>query len=84
MSSYSKVKRFLAGAVCPRCETGDVIVVYSRDERDFRECVECGFLDEMHFAPQTRELDTRISDAAAAQDDEQVVKIMPFPPDRGD
>lgn len=82
MSNYSTVKRFLAGAVCPRCEAGDAIVVYSRDERDFRECVECGFLDEMHFAPQARELDTRVSEAEADNSDEQVVKIMPFPTDR--
>ena len=82
MSTYSTIKRFLAGAVCPRCEAADAIVVYSRDERDFRECVECGFVDEMHFAPQAHELDTRISEVAAEKSDEQVVKIMPFPSDR--
>ena len=82
MSTYSAIKRFLAGAVCPRCEAADAIVVYSREERDFRECVECGFVDEMHFAPQAREPDTRISDQAIKTDDEQVVKIVSLPSGR--
>ena len=81
MSTYSKTKRFLAGAICPRCEATDAIVVYSRDERDFRECVDCGFIDEMHFAPQARELDTRVSDTADNGPTEQVVKILSFPSD---
>ncbi|WP_041521991.1 YheV family putative zinc ribbon protein [Gilvimarinus agarilyticus] len=79
MSTYSTTKRFLAGAICPRCEAADAIVVYSRDERDFRECVDCGFIDEMHFAPQAQELDTRVSESAEDTSDEQVVKILSFP-----
>lgn len=82
MSTYSSIKRFLAGAICPRCEATDTIMVYSREERDFRECAECGFLDEMHFTPQAKDVDTRVSDTTANKTEEQVVKIMPSPADK--
>jgi uncharacterized metal-binding protein (TIGR02443 family) len=82
MSTYSSIKRFLAGAICPRCEATDTIMVYSREQRDFRECAECGFLDEMHFAPQAQEVDTRVSESSPPKDEEQVVKIIAFPGDK--
>lgn len=71
------VKRFIAGAVCPRCSAMDTIRTYRRDEKDFRECVACDFVDEMRFVPQTRELDTRVNlspELKTAQT--QVVKIL--------
>lgn len=37
-------RRFIAGAVCPRCGAMDTIVVDS--STDCRECVECGFSDQ--------------------------------------
>lgn len=54
-------KRFIAGAVCPRCSQMDKLVMYKEDEKDFRECVSCGFKDEMHFQQQHRELETRVN-----------------------
>jgi len=59
--AFSQTKRFLAGAVCPRCSAQDRIQVYSTDGRDFRECVSCGFKDEMHIAGVNRELETRVN-----------------------
>jgi len=41
MSSFTASRRFIAGAVCPRCSAMDTIVV-DRDS-DLRECVSCGF-----------------------------------------
>jgi uncharacterized metal-binding protein (TIGR02443 family) len=38
-------KRFIAGAVCPRCAAQDRVVVFPEGERQRRECVECGFTD---------------------------------------
>lgn len=54
-------KRFIAGAVCPRCKATDRIVMYRIDDLDYRECVECGFRDEMRFKPGVREIQTRVN-----------------------
>ncbi len=49
-------RRFIAGAVCPRCGAQDKIVVDT--ETDTRECVSCGFSDlrpqESPVEPATR------------------------------
>ena len=37
-------RRFIAGAVCPRCGEMDKLVVDS--ETDQRECVRCGYRDQ--------------------------------------
>ena len=48
-----KTKRFIAGAVCPSCGTMDSVRMFrSETERDYRECVECGFSDEMEVNPR--------------------------------
>lgn len=54
-------KRFIAGAICPRCSEMDKLVMYKEDSKDFRECVSCGFHDEMRFKQNSRELDTRVN-----------------------
>jgi uncharacterized metal-binding protein (TIGR02443 family) len=76
--AYSEKRRFIAGAVCPKCSTMDTLVVYRLEERDYRECVSCGFREEMHFKPQVRELDTRVNTSADEKREQvQVVKILP-------
>lgn len=55
------VKRFIAGAVCPKCGQMDKLVTYKQDERQFRECVNCGFSDEMRVNYVGRELETRVN-----------------------
>jgi uncharacterized metal-binding protein (TIGR02443 family) len=37
------VRRFIAGAVCPRCQAVDKIRVFSRGEVLWQDCVNCGF-----------------------------------------
>ena len=54
-------RRFIAGAVCPRCSEMDKIVMYREGDTDFRECVSCGYKDEMRFQQQVRELGTRVN-----------------------
>lgn len=57
------VKRFISGAVCPRCGSQDSIRA-ERDEKQramHRECVECEFTDMLYDAPKT-ELPTRVSE----------------------
>ncbi|MGK2914910.1 MAG: YheV family putative zinc ribbon protein [Porticoccaceae bacterium] len=44
----STVKRFVAGAVCPRCSASDRIRVYRENDRLFQDCIACGFRAEMN------------------------------------
>ena len=65
MSPPGSRRRFIAGAVCPRCAAMDKIVVDLDTDR--RECVSCGFSEERPGdggGPQ-QELPTRVSRAAA-------------------
>jgi len=75
----SKIKkRFIAGAVCPRCSSMDKLVMYKQDEKEFRECVSCGFKDEMRFKQQSRELETRVNvPEKIKQSETQVLTLDP-------
>ncbi len=76
---YSNKRRFVAGAVCPRCSEMDKLVVYSENGKDYRECVACGYKDEMHFKPVARELETRVNQSEEEKRDAiQVINILPF------
>lgn len=60
----NKNRRFIAGAVCPRCGAMDKIVVDM--ETDQRECVACGFSESRPEAPPpSEEIRTRVNRAAA-------------------
>lgn len=39
----------------------DKLMMYKEEGKDFRECVSCGFKDEMRFKQQARELETRVN-----------------------
>lgn len=82
--AYSTTRRFVAGAVCPRCSEMDKLVVYNDAGKDYRECVACGYKEEMHFKPVARELETRVNQTEADKKDAvQVINILPFEkPDR--
>lgn len=56
-------RRFIAGAVCPRCSAMDKIAVDL--ELDQRFCVSCGFTEARPKNPTAEELSTRVSRAAA-------------------
>lgn len=71
-------KRFVAGAVCPRCGLMDKIVIYRSDNKEYRECVSCDFKDEMIFKPAVRELETRVNKTEQEKRAEtQVIKFVP-------
>lgn len=77
-------RRFIAGAVCPRCGEMDKIVVDS--ETDERECVNCGYTDKRPTHAQT-ELRTRVNRPARRVDaEEQAVTLVmpPAQPDKSD
>jgi uncharacterized metal-binding protein (TIGR02443 family) len=76
--AYSTKRRFVAGAVCPRCSEMDKLVVYNEEGKDYRECVACGYKEEMHFKPVARELETRVNQSEVEKRDAvQVITILP-------
>jgi uncharacterized metal-binding protein (TIGR02443 family) len=75
--AYSTKRRFMAGAVCPRCSTMDSIVVYNLDGKDFRECVNCDFKEEMRLNIATSELETRVNHNENHENHVQVITILP-------
>lgn len=79
-------KRFIAGAVCPRCAEMDKIMMYITDDGQFRECVACGFTDhqpdEAVPAGTSAELQTRVN-TRANQDDHTVKQVVFFKSDPG-
>lgn len=77
------VKRFIAGAVCPRCAQMDRILMYTVDGVQHRECVNCGFSDQMRFVNSPRELETRVNRTAEERAD-AVRPVRLFDPDKSD
>lgn len=51
MSDEAPKRRFIAGAVCPRCAALDRIVSWEADGRQYRACVECDFEDSQPLDP---------------------------------
>ncbi len=76
---YSVKRRFMAGAVCPRCSKMDTIQVYNLDGKDFRECVECGFKEEMRLNIAPSELETRVNHQDDEPEQVQVINIISDP-----
>lgn len=36
-------KRFIAGAKCPKCEALDRVVMFTENDHEWIECIECGY-----------------------------------------
>jgi len=66
--TFSSKKRFLAGVVCPQCSQMDKIQVYNQDGIDFRECISCGFKDQIRVASAPHELKTRVNQNSAPEE----------------
>ena len=81
-SAKHSPKRFIAGAVCPRCAEMDKLVMYTNDqEQQVRECVRCGYQDVMTDnspeEPGTRVNQPRPGEKPLAHEDEvQIVNIL--------
>lgn len=56
------VKRFISGAVCPKCGSQDSIRAERFDAQKVmkRDCIECGFEDAIYDADPT-EIQTRVT-----------------------
>ena len=75
--AFSTKKQFIAGVVCPKCSKMDKIVAYSKDGTDYRECVSCGFLDEIRVSSSPNELITRVTKGMRSKSEPiQTVKIL--------
>lgn len=72
-------KRFIAGAVCPRCAAMDRLMMYTDDTGvQHRECVSCGFADTQgNPDPSTAELETRVN-TRDNKDDHTVKQVVFF------
>jgi uncharacterized metal-binding protein (TIGR02443 family) len=73
-------RRFIAGAVCPRCGEMDKIVVDT--ESDQRECVSCGFNEARpsdNSAPKPLEPRTRVNRPASrrVETTAEVITLVP-------
>ena len=82
---FKTTRRFIAGAVCPRCAAMDRIVVDL--ENDQRECIACGFSDARPAGPPPGELGTRVTRAAARRSEtpaDVVTLVDPAASDRRD
>ena len=56
-------RRFIAGAVCPRCAEMDKTVMYDDEHgQRVRECVRCGYKDALDENGQPMELSTRVNE----------------------
>lgn len=81
---FKAKKRFIAGAVCPKCSEMDKLVMFNNEEgKQTRECIACGYLDVMKDETDTpEELKTRVTPEGKAvrDDDEQPIKIFEAPP----
>ncbi|MGC8119671.1 YheV family putative zinc ribbon protein [Marinobacter sp. VGCF2001] len=72
-------KRFIAGAVCPRCAEMDKIMMFTDDNGEqVRECVACGFTDAMSDQPppSAPEIETRVN--KRENTDDHTVKQVVF------
>lgn len=72
-------KRFIAGAVCPRCAAMDRIRSWESNGVRYRECVSCDFFEQLPMTEETpQQLDTRVSKAKEKpnSDDFQPVRIL--------
>jgi uncharacterized protein len=92
MQDSAHRRRFIAGAVCPRCALMDKMVVDL--DTDQRHCVSCGFSEARPGmpeaglpdpkAPKPAELPTRVSRAAArrVQTPAEVITLINTPRER--
>ncbi len=76
-------RRFIAGATCPECKQMDKLVMFEDEEkRRFRECVACGFKEELIEENLQKEIPTRVNQPKlgekplAHEDEVQVVNLI--------
>lgn len=72
-----KNKRFIAGAICPKCSVRDKIYTYEDEGKKYRACTRCDFNEEMRFEMERPELKTRVNRLPEPQGEAaQVVTLL--------
>ncbi|TBR43858.1 YheV family putative metal-binding protein [Marinomonas agarivorans] len=77
------MKRFIAGAVCPRCSEMDKLRTWRDDEQEiqYRECVNCHYTDQQSTKVQMQpeELPTRVNQphTQTLAGEETVIQFVP-------
>ncbi|WP_372610222.1 YheV family putative zinc ribbon protein [Halomonas sp.] len=72
-------KRFIAGAICPRCAEMDRIRTWEQHNIRYRDCVSCDFFEQLPIEDQALpELETRVNrpDEEPQRQDIQPVRIL--------
>lgn len=74
-----QIKRFIAGAVCPRCGEMDRLVTYQNNEGTFKECVACQFEEKQEVQVALDEIGTRVNhthEPASSDERVQIIQLM--------
>ena len=81
MNGDGPVRRFIAGAVCPRCAELDRILSWEAEGRLHRECVSCGFADSQALDPSLDAVPKGRLDAPrpSTQTSAQPIRFYPRP-----
>ena len=75
--AFTTKKQFIAGVTCPKCALMDKIQACTEDGVNYRECVSCGFKDEMRLSSTPRELETRVNtDEEEIANQTQTVRLV--------
>lgn len=73
-------KRFIAGAICPRCAEMDKLRTWEQNGIRYRDCVACDFFEQLPIEEPTTgdELETRVTRRrdAPQENDFQPVRIL--------
>lgn len=76
MSELKNLKRrFIAGAVCPRCKAMDTVIMYRVEGRDYRECVSCDFEEGADFSIQGKSSQGESTQGKSAQPEELPTRV---------
>lgn len=73
-------KRFIAGAICPRCAAMDKVRTWEQNGIRYRDCVACDFFEQLPIEEPgaNDELETRVNRTREEQqkNDVQTVRIL--------
>lgn len=75
-------KRFIAGAVCPRCAAMDTLKAWEQNGTRYRECVDCDFFEQlpMEESQNVEELKTRVNTPAPDESDNEIQTVRILDP----
>jgi len=74
-------KRFIAGAVCPRCAAMDKIRTWEQHGIRYRDCVACDFFEQLPIEDETApELTTRVNQPREEEQDNSVTPVRILDP----